>query len=557
MPQFLSNTQEYIYYRYIDTLGGLRRSVGHVSWAELSGCLGDLGTFLPLVVALTQEVGLDLGTTLLFTGVYNIVTGLMFDIPMPVQPMKTIAAVALSGDGLTIPQIMAAGIFVSACVLVLGAAGLMGIATRLTPPPVIRGMQLGVGLALSQKGFKYVWYRDGASSEGMNSVWGLSGIFVGMFFIIFILLSVYNTRDANSDEVSRPTEGGASQQQRVVDQENGGEERGEGSVPVSVTVKEDTKVVTETDFPSSSMASQSPGDITLVSSSNWMGNGTAYGALSKIREVIEKYLLRPLYICGDKAGQACGEVKYDVQLQKTCCSGIPPSSGRHIPAALIILVVGIILSISFNPSIVNGLSMGPSKPDVIVPTGEEWKSGILRAGLPQLPLTTLNSVISVTQLANEWFPDRYSKPGSVATSVGLMNLVGCWFGAMPSCHGAGGLAAQVRFGARWGTAPVILGVIKIFLGLLFGSSLLNLLQEFPLSMLGAMLVFSGIELASVAKGQKGERGMAIMLLTAAIGLATGNISIGVAVGLACAYIVALWDHLLMLASAQRWPIFTR
>lgn len=531
MHLFLSNIHEYIYYKYIDTVGGLRRTVGHVSWAELSGCLGDLGTFLPLVVALTQEVGLDLGTTLLFTGVYNIVTGLMFDIPMPVQPMKTIAAVALSGEGLTIPQIMAAGIFVSACVIVLGAAGLMGIATRLTPPPVIRGMQLGVGLALSQKGFKYIWYRDGVASEGMNGVWGLSGIFVGMFFIVFILLSVYNNGMSKA-----ANDASSASQGRAAD-----EERGEGSSTL-MTIK-NSSCVTETDFPSSSTSVvptqtdvEQSQEETIVTSSRTGGNSAG--------EIFEKYLLRPLYICGDKAGQACGEQKYDVQLQKTCCSGIPASSRYHIPAALIILVVGIILSISFNPSIVNGLSLGPSKPEVVVPDGEEWKSGILRAGLPQLPLTTLNSVISVTQLANEWFPDRYSKPGSVATSVGLMNLIGCWFGAMPSCHGAGGLAAQVRFGARWGTAPVILGVAKIFLALLFGSSLLALLQEFPLSMLGAMLVFSGIELASVAKGQKGERGMAIMLLTAAIGLATGNIAIGVAVGLACAYILALWDYLL-------------
>ena len=71
------------------------------------------------------------------------------------------------------------------------------------------------------------------------------------------------------------------------------------------------------------------------------------------------------------------------------------------------------------------------------------RAGILRAGLPQLPLTTLNSVISVSQLAGELFPGRGASPAAVSIAVGLMNACGGWLGAMPCCCGAGGLAAQV------------------------------------------------------------------------------------------------------------------
>jgi len=87
--------------------------------------------------------------------------------------------------------------------------------------------------------------------------------------------------------------------------------------------------------------------------------------------------------------------------------------------------------------------------------------------------------VAVTQLANQLFPERDSqrwRPRSVAISVGGMNLLGCWFGAMPVCHGSGGLAAQYKFGARYGTAPVVLGSVKLLLGLLFGSSLFTLLK---------------------------------------------------------------------------------
>lgn len=511
-------------------VASVKRMVSHVTASEISGALGDLGTFLPLVVGLTQEVGLDLGTTLLFSGIYNVLTGFLFDIPMPVQPMKTIAAVALSGNGLTIPQIMAAGIFVSACVLVLGGTGLMGLATRMTPLPVIRGMQLGVGLALSQKGFQYIWYEGGSSQDGMNSVWGVSGIFVGMFFIVFILLSVYNVGESQHQESQhQSTEASSSTESRKVGQS-------------SYDSRPSTSVMTgEEDLEAhcTEAAGETPPAVVVPISEE---HRIHWG--SKCMESIENNILTPLYFCGDKASEACGEHGNASQLlpQNSCgCSPLPARSKRNIPAAFIIVVIGIVLSIAFNPSILSGLSLGPSKPSVVVPNGDDWRSGILKAGLPQLPLTLLNSVISVTQLANEWFPDRYSRPGSIATSVGLMNLVGCWFGAMPSCHGAGGLAAQVRFGARWGTAPVLLGIFKVFLSLVFGSSLLVLLQDFPLAMLGAMLVFSGIELASVAKGQKGPRGLAIMLLVASIGLATKNIAIGVLTGLCCAYILAIWD----------------
>ena len=70
-------------------------------------------------------------------------------------------------------------------------------------------------------------------------------------------------------------------------------------------------------------------------------------------------------------------------------------------------------------------------------------AGIIHGGLPQLPLTALNSVVAVCQLSGDLFPGREARPAFVAASVGLMNLVGPWLGALPVCHGAGGLAAQV------------------------------------------------------------------------------------------------------------------
>lgn len=56
--------------------------------AEMSGSLGDLGTLLPLMIALAAQGSIRLGATLVFSGIFNVLTGIVFGIPLPVQPMK-------------------------------------------------------------------------------------------------------------------------------------------------------------------------------------------------------------------------------------------------------------------------------------------------------------------------------------------------------------------------------------------------------------------------------------------------------------------------------------
>ena len=139
-------------------------------------------------------------------------------------------------------------------------------------------------------------------------------------------------------------------------------------------------------------------------------------------------------------------------------------------------------------------------PTTFVPSWSAFKTGALDAGLGQIPLTTLNSIIAVSYLSADLLP-HIPAPGvtSIGISVALMNLIGGWFGAMPVCHGSGGLAAQYRFGARSGASIVVLGVFKIILGLLFGGSLVALLREYPKSLLGVMVIAAGLELAKVGE----------------------------------------------------------
>jgi Molybdate transporter of MFS superfamily len=70
------------------------------------------------VIAETIGHQISLSTTLIFTGIFNILTGLVFGIPLPVQPMKAIATVAIL-KALTPGQTAAAGIFVASLHILL------------------------------------------------------------------------------------------------------------------------------------------------------------------------------------------------------------------------------------------------------------------------------------------------------------------------------------------------------------------------------------------------------------------------------------------------------
>ncbi len=360
---------------------------------EISGSLGDLGTFIPLLVGMSITNGLDFAAALFFAGLFNIITGLAFSIPMAVQPMKAIAAVAIS-EHLPLGQILAAGIWTSLIIFILGITGLITAVNRWVPKPVIRGLQLGLGLQLIQGGIRLV--RD------TGTVWGLDSISIGIagFALVLIL-----------------------------------------------------------------------------------------------------------------------------------------ASSRKVPSALILFAAGLGLAIAANPGVLSSIRLGFNLPHWVPLALDDFRHSFFRAAVPQIPLTTLNSVIAVCALSVDLFPDRPARPRRVALSVGLMNLVSGWFGAMPMCHGAGGLAGQYRFGARSSASILFLGSVKLILAVFFGGSLLALLHIYPKSILGVLLGVSGLELSLVATDQTGRMAATVMLATAAAVLALNNTATGFAIGWALALLL--------------------
>ncbi|PHH84499.1 hypothetical protein CDD83_1851 [Cordyceps sp. RAO-2017] len=404
--------------------------------AEISGSLGDLGTLLPLMIALAVDGYIDLGSTLVFSGIFNILTGLAFGIPLPVQPMKAIASAAISGrETPSMRVVVAAGQWVGAAVLLMSVTGLLRRAVTVVPVPVVKGIQLGAGLTLIL----------GAGSSLLQPLGWVHPALDNRLWALFAFLALIATQ-----------------------------------------------------------------------------------RLPRFPYALFFFLLALLFAL--------------IQVLTT-------------DSALPVFHVW--------------------RPAVVLP---KWfgkhDAPALWMAIGQLPLTTLNSIIAVCALAADLLPDLpCPSVTSVGISVAVMNLSGTWFGAMPVCHGAGGLAAQYRFGARSGSSVIFLGLVKLVLGLVFGETLVDLLKEYPRSLLGVMVLAAGLELAKaghslnqgapdlwqessgrdggssgLARGQRSlgederlERWTVMLMTTAGI-LAFRNDAVGFLAGMTChgAYRLSSW-----------------
>ncbi|KAG9128609.1 hypothetical protein Leryth_017089 [Lithospermum erythrorhizon] len=210
-----------------------------------------------------------------------------------------------------------------------------------------------------------------------------------------------------------------------------------------------------------------------------------------------------------------------------------------LPSAFIIFLLGVILAIIRGPKVVKEFEFGPSPINIIKISKHAWKEGFIRGTIPQLPLSVLNSVIAVCKLSTDLFPEKDVSATSVSVTVGLMNLVGCWFGAMPCCHGAGGLAGQYKFGGRSGGCVALLGIAKLVLGLVVGSSLVKVLDQFPVGMLGTLLLFAGIELAMCSKDMNSKGQAFVMLICTAVSLVKSSAALGFLCGIIAHFLLVL------------------
>ncbi|MBV9378139.1 MAG: putative sulfate/molybdate transporter [Alphaproteobacteria bacterium] len=169
----------------------------------------------------------------------------------------------------------------------------------------------------------------------------------------------------------------------------------------------------------------------------------------------------------------------------------------RFPAAPVTLGAAIVAGWASSNAAPPHLSFAWSAPHLVMPNWPEvWRSFEI-AVLPQLSLTLTNAVIVTASLARELFPGagEIASERNLALSSGLANILLSPFGAMPMCHGAGGLQAQYRFGARTGLAPILFGSALLILAVGLADNAAAVLAIIPAGAVGALLIMAGTDLA--------------------------------------------------------------
>jgi len=202
---------------------------------------------------------------------------------------------------------------------------------------------------------------------------------------------------------------------------------------------------------------------------------------------------------------------------------------RRVPDLSSLCVIGVGLAGGLLLNGIPPVSVIPA-PQLVIPLPMDFSSAFSTLVLPQVVLTIANAILATSLLTKDLFSTDIP-PKKLSTTIGLMNLTSVPFGGFPMCHGAGGLAGQYRYGARTGGANVYTGLIFIFLALFFSSP--QILSIIAIGVLGALLVFVGIEMAR--HSLKTES----IVVTGIIGVLAlmSSLTIAFIVGMICAYII--------------------
>ena len=215
---------------------------------------------------------------------------------------------------------------------------------------------------------------------------------------------------------------------------------------------------------------------------------------------------------------------------------------RRLPAGLVLVLCGVLIGLSLGTH--HGfekLQVGINLPKILpfsIPSGPDFSLAFLLLVLPQIPMTLGNAVIAYADLSKEYFGEASGRVTyrSACISMALANLTSFLTGGMPLCHGAGGLAAHYRFGARTAGSNLIIGSIFIILVVLLGKHMLSILYLVPMSILGVLLLFAGGQLALTIIDLKDRKELFVTLAMLGITLAS-NLAAGFIAGLIIAYLL--------------------
>ena len=386
---------------------------------ELAGSLGDLGTLLPIAIAMILINGISPLGMFFSIGLFYIVSGIYFGVTVPVQPMKVIGAYSIA-TAMTPDQILASSFLMGIFLLIIGVTGAIDLIRKATPKPVIRGVQLSTGALLISGGIKFI--------IGTSKFQALQN--AAEPYLAF---------------------------QSV------------GPVPVSLVI----------------------------------------GAFAGI---VTLFLL----------------------------------DSRKFPAGLIVVAGGVAAGLLLGARMGPDTAFGVHFPEILpfgFPANADFSFALFALVLPQLPMTIGNAVLAYTDLSGQYFDKRSEKVTNrrACISMALANLASFCVGGMPLCHGAGGLAAHYRFGARTAGSNLMIGAVFALLALVLGDGILSVIQLLPMSILGVLLVFAGAQLTLTIMDLESRKDYFVAVLILGITLAS-NLAAGFITGMVAAHILK-WDKL--------------
>ena len=387
---------------------------------ETAGSLGDLGTLLPIAIAMVLFNGLDPMGVFLSVGVYYIISGMYFGITVPVQPMKVIGAYAIA-TSMGAGEILASSLLMGIFLLIVGLTGAIDVIARITPKSVVRGVQLSTGALLISGGVKFM---IGTSR--------------------FQILQNAVEPHLNVQAI--------------------------GPVPVGLVI----------------------------------------GGIGAV--------ITLLFI-----------------------------NSRKYPAGLIVVAGGIVTGLALGARVKMGIGdIGFNIPRLFpfgFPGKIDFTFALFALVLPQLPMTLGNAVLAYTDLSKEYFKDKSVKVSNrrVCVSMAVANFFSFCIGGMPMCHGAGGLAAHYRFGARTAGSNLIIGFVFVAMAVLLGSHIIEVLNLLPMSILGVLLIFAGSQLSLAIMDLKTRKDYFTSILILGITLAS-NLAAGFIAGMIVAHLLR-WKRL--------------
>jgi sulfate permease, SulP family len=213
---------------------------------------------------------------------------------------------------------------------------------------------------------------------------------------------------------------------------------------------------------------------------------------------------------------------------------------RRFPAGVLVVLGGIVVGLVLGTHAGLGkLRIGINLPEILpfgLPSGADFALGLFVLSLPQIPMTLGNAVVAYADLSGEYFGEASKSVSyrSACISMAIANFMSFLVGGMPLCHGAGGLAAHYRFGARTAGSNLMIGLIFVALAIFLGVHALSVLYLLPMSILGVLLLFAGGQLSLSVIDVKERKDLFVSLMILGITLAS-NLAVGFIVGIGVAY----------------------